>query len=163
MAISAHGEFVGTASDVLRVPAPAMRARGDVQSRRRSWHPREIAANAEHARAPQRSKDLADPLRSLAIVCAARDHGCNRLRRLLRPWHEEAGVDRSSQTTKTALVVLAVLGVIAALYLMKPILVPCALALVLACVLSPFTSFFRRVLPVSSTGAAVLLFVVMAI
>ena len=72
-------------------------------------------------------------------------------------------MDRSSQTTKTALVVLAVLGVIAALYLMKPILVPCALALVLACVLSPFTSFFRRVLPVSSTGAAVLLFVVMAI
>jgi predicted PurR-regulated permease PerM len=53
--------------------------------------------------------------------------------------------------------------VIAALYLMKAILVPIALALLLSCVLSPFTSFFRRVLPVSPTGAAVLLFLVMAV
>ena len=40
----------------------------------------------------------------------------------------------------TSLVVLAVLGVIAALYLLKAILVPIALALVLACLLSPLTT-----------------------
>lgn len=57
-----------------------------------------------------------------------------------------------------SLVVLAVLGVIAALYLLKPILVPIALALVLACLLSPLTSILRRILPLSPTGAAVVLF-----
>lgn len=72
-------------------------------------------------------------------------------------------MDRATKTANTALVVLAVLAVIAALYLLKEILVPLALALLLACVLWPFTNFFRRVLPVSPTGAAVLLFCVLAI
>jgi AI-2 transport protein TqsA len=76
---------------------------------------------------------------------------------------EEAGVDRTLRTANTALVVLAVMGVMAALYLMKAILIPIALALVLACVLSPFTSFLRRVLPVGPTGAAALLFFMLAI
>lgn len=57
-----------------------------------------------------------------------------------------------------ALVVLAVLGSIAAIYLLKPILVPIALALLLACLLSPLTYLVRRVLPVGPTGAAVVLF-----
>jgi AI-2 transport protein TqsA len=72
-------------------------------------------------------------------------------------------VDRTSRTSSTALLILAVLAVVAALYFMKAILIPIALALVLACVLSPFTNFFRRVLPVSPTGAAVLLFCVLAV
>jgi AI-2 transport protein TqsA len=76
---------------------------------------------------------------------------------------EEAGVDRSSKTASTALVVLAVLAVVAALYLMKALLMPMALALFLACVLWPATHFFRRVLPVSPTGAAVLLFMLLAL
>ena len=59
-------------------------------------------------------------------------------------------------------VILAVLGTIAALYLLKPILVPMILALILACVLSPVLVGIRRVLPVSTTGAAVLLFIVAA-
>ena len=42
----------------------------------------------------------------------------------------------------------------AALHLMKVILIPVALALLLACLLSPFTNFLRRVLPLSATGAS---------
>jgi AI-2 transport protein TqsA len=84
------------------------------------------------------------------------------LQELARP-AEEAGVDRTSRTSSTALVVLAVLGVMAAIYLMKAILMPVALALVLACLLSPFTNLFRRVLPISPTGAAVLLFCILAV
>jgi predicted PurR-regulated permease PerM len=57
-----------------------------------------------------------------------------------------------------SLVVLAVLGVVAALYMLKPILVPIALALLLACLLSPLTNLLRRVLPLGPTGAAVVLF-----
>jgi AI-2 transport protein TqsA len=67
-------------------------------------------------------------------------------------------VERSPNYGTRSLVVLAVLGVIAALYLLKPILVPIALALMLACLLSPLTSLVRRVLPVGPTGAAVVLF-----
>ncbi len=72
----------------------------------------------------------------------------------------EGAVDRSSKNATTSLVVLAVLGVIAAVYLLKAILVPIALALLLACLLAPLTSLVRKVLPVGPTGAAVLLFVV---
>ena len=60
------------------------------------------------------------------------------------------------------MVVLAVLGVMAALYLMKTILVPVALALLLACLLSPATYALRRVLPLGATGAAVVLFLLLA-
>ncbi len=67
-------------------------------------------------------------------------------------------VDRSTRYRTASLVMLAVLGTIAALYLMKAILIPIALAVVLACLLSPVTNFLRRRLPLSSTGAAVVLF-----
>ncbi len=62
----------------------------------------------------------------------------------------------------TTLVILTVLGIMAALYLMKPILVPLAMALMLACLLSPATHFFRRVLPIGSTGSAIVLFLLLA-
>jgi predicted PurR-regulated permease PerM len=67
-------------------------------------------------------------------------------------------VEPSVKSSSTALVVLAVLAVITALYLLKAILVPIALALVLACMLSPVLTMFRRVLPVGQTSAAVVLF-----
>lgn len=71
---------------------------------------------------------------------------------------EEVGVDRVPKLASPSLVVLATLAVIAALYLLKSILIPVALALVLACVLSPVTTILRRVLPLGPTGAAVVLF-----
>jgi predicted PurR-regulated permease PerM len=49
--------------------------------------------------------------------------------------------------------VLAVLGVIAALWLLKTILMPIAFALVLTCILSPVASFFRRRLRYRPLGA----------
>ncbi len=58
-----------------------------------------------------------------------------------------------------SLVVLAVLGAIAALYLLKPILVPIALAFLLTSLLSPLTTLLRKLLPVGQTGASILLFV----
>lgn len=64
----------------------------------------------------------------------------------------------SSKSSSNALVVLAILALIAALYLLKPILVPITLALLLASLLSPLTTLLRRVLRVGPTGAAVLLF-----
>jgi predicted PurR-regulated permease PerM len=67
-------------------------------------------------------------------------------------------VDRVTKLTSPSLVVLATLGVIAALYLLKPILIPVAIALLLACMLHPVTTLLRRVLPLSTTGAAVVLF-----
>jgi predicted PurR-regulated permease PerM len=72
-------------------------------------------------------------------------------------------LDRASDTATTALVVLAVLGVLLALHLMQVILVPICLALLLACVLSPFTNVLRRVLPLSATGAAVVLFLLLTV
>jgi predicted PurR-regulated permease PerM len=62
----------------------------------------------------------------------------------------------------TALVVLAVLAVMTALRMMQVILVPLALALLLACVLAPVVTLIRRILPLSAMGAAVLLFVLLA-
>jgi AI-2 transport protein TqsA len=67
-------------------------------------------------------------------------------------------VERSPNYATTSLVVLAVLAVIAAIYLLEAILVPVALALVLACLLSPVTGALRRILRVGPTGAAVVLF-----
>ncbi len=61
------------------------------------------------------------------------------------------------------MVVLAVLGVMAALHLMKVILVPVALALLLACLLSPFTRSLRKLLPLGSVGAAVVLFLILTV
>lgn len=70
---------------------------------------------------------------------------------------------RESTFATVSLMILAVLGVMAALYLLKSILVPIAMALVLACLLSPITRLLRRMLPLSSTGAAVMLFVLTAL
>ena len=70
-------------------------------------------------------------------------------------------MDRRSDPQTSALVVLALLGALAALALMKAILVPLAFALLLACLLSPATHILRRVFRVGSTGAAVLLFVLL--
>ena len=75
--------------------------------------------------------------------------------------HAESPPATSGGDPRTiSLVILAVLATIGALYLLKAILVPMILALMLACVLSPILGFFRRVLPLSATGAAVLLFLV---
>jgi AI-2 transport protein TqsA len=67
-------------------------------------------------------------------------------------------VDRSERYRTASLVLLAVLSTIAALYLLKAILIPIALALVLACLLSPATNYLRRRFPLSPTGAAAVLF-----
>ena len=72
-------------------------------------------------------------------------------------------MERSAKSSGTALVVLAVLAVVAALYLLKAILVPIALALVLACMLAPLLTLLRRVLPVGQTSAAVVLFLLTVI
>ena len=69
-------------------------------------------------------------------------------------------MERSGRYAVTAQVTLAVLAGIAALYLLKPILVPIALALLLASMLSPITGFVRKILPMSPTGAAVFLFLI---
>ncbi|MDB5351563.1 MAG: putative permease [Planctomycetota bacterium] len=69
-------------------------------------------------------------------------------------------MERNSAAT-TASVILAVLGTIAALYFLKVILVPVVLALLVACVLSPFTRLIRRILPLGATGAAVVLFLLL--
>jgi predicted PurR-regulated permease PerM len=53
-------------------------------------------------------------------------------------------VERLPREASRALVILAVLGVVAALWLLKTILMPVAFALVLTCILSPVASFFRR-------------------
>jgi AI-2 transport protein TqsA len=71
---------------------------------------------------------------------------------------EENDVDRGPKSSQTALIVLAVLAVIAALYLLKAILVPIALAMLLACLLFPVTTLLRRLLPLGPTSAAVFLF-----
>lgn len=70
-------------------------------------------------------------------------------------------MDRFADSAHSALMVLAVLAIVAALHLMQVILVPVALAILLACLLSPFIRMLRRVLPLTSTGAAIVLFVVL--
>jgi predicted PurR-regulated permease PerM len=50
-------------------------------------------------------------------------------------------------------VVLAVLAVIGSIYLLRAILIPIAVALVLACMLSPLAAFFRRRFPYGPLGA----------
>ncbi len=67
-------------------------------------------------------------------------------------------VDSGGRYRTASVVILASLGTIAALYLMRAILIPIALALVLACLLSPATTLLRRVLPLGPTGAAAVLF-----
>jgi predicted PurR-regulated permease PerM len=68
-------------------------------------------------------------------------------------------VDHRPEGATQAQVVLAVLAVIAALSLLKTILIPIAVALVLTCILSPLARFFRRRLPYGPLGALVLFLV----
>jgi predicted PurR-regulated permease PerM len=65
-------------------------------------------------------------------------------------------VERRSKDASQPQVVLAVLAVIAALSLLKTMLIPIAVAVVLACMLSPLARFFRRRFPYGPLGALVL-------
>jgi predicted PurR-regulated permease PerM len=62
-------------------------------------------------------------------------------------------VEPRSKEANRALVVLAVLAVIAALSLLKTILIPVAVAVVLACMLSPLARLVRHRLPYGPLGA----------
>ncbi|QEH38349.1 AI-2 transport protein TqsA [Aquisphaera giovannonii] len=70
--------------------------------------------------------------------------------------------ERQGRYATSSQVVLAVLAVIGALYLMRIILVPIALALVLACMFAPVASFFRRWFPFGSLGALALVLLLIA-
>lgn len=72
-------------------------------------------------------------------------------------------MERPAPSSSPALVILAVLALMAALHLMRVILVPVALAVLLACVLEPAVSFIRRCLPISPMGAGVFLFLLLAV
>ena len=65
-------------------------------------------------------------------------------------------MDRRPKDANRAQVVLAVLAVIAALSLLKAILIPVAVALVLACMLSPIARLVRSHLPYGPLGALAL-------
>ena len=69
-------------------------------------------------------------------------------------------VQSGARYRNASLIVLAVLATIAALYLLRSILIPITLAVILATLLAPVTKALRRVLPLSSTGAAAVLFLV---
>ncbi|MDR3620328.1 MAG: AI-2E family transporter [Paludisphaera borealis] len=62
-------------------------------------------------------------------------------------------MDRAAKYAASSQVILAVLGVVGALYLLKTILAPIAFALMLACILSPVANFFRRWFPFGPMGA----------
>ncbi len=68
-------------------------------------------------------------------------------------------MDRHSDRTAHALGFLSVLAAIAALYLLKTILIPIAFAMVVACMFSPLARFFRSHLPYGPTGALILFLV----
>jgi AI-2 transport protein TqsA len=71
-------------------------------------------------------------------------------------WGGAQLVDRRPKDANRAQIVLAVLAVIAALSLLKTILIPVAVALVLACMLSPLARLVRSHLPYGPLGALVL-------
>jgi predicted PurR-regulated permease PerM len=62
-------------------------------------------------------------------------------------------LDRAAKYAASSQVILAVLGVVGALYLLKPILAPIAFALTLTCILSPLANFLRRWFPFGPLGA----------
>ncbi len=62
-------------------------------------------------------------------------------------------LDRPGKYAAASQVILAVLAVVAALYLLRMILIPIAMALVLACMFSPLAAFFRRWFPFGPIGA----------
>ena len=100
------------------------------------------------------------PARALENFRASADDGSSRRVRSggRRQAGRRRGVERSPRHAGTALVVLATLAVIAALYFLKAFVVSITLALLLACLLAPVTKFLRRVLPIGPTGSAVVLF-----
>jgi AI-2 transport protein TqsA len=71
----------------------------------------------------------------------------------------ENHVDRPPNEGSRSLAVLAVLASIAALSLLKTILIPIAFAMVVTCMLSPLARFFRRHLPYGPSGALILFLV----
>ena len=94
--------------------------------------------------------------RRLAIRNSRRDDkGSNHSSRH-ENWSRFAGridLERQGKYAASSQVILAVLAVIAALYLLKAILVPIAVALVLACMFYPLAAFFRRWFPLRSARA----------
>ncbi|MEW4569924.1 AI-2E family transporter [Tautonia sp. JC769] len=72
-------------------------------------------------------------------------------------------MDSTTKPASSSLTILATLAVIAALYLLKPILVTIALAILLTSLLSPATHLLRKLLPVGPFGAAVILFLLLAV
>lgn len=72
-------------------------------------------------------------------------------------------MSQSSKAAVTALVFLSVLASFAALYFLKTILIPLALALLLACVLSPVTGVLRKLLRLSPITAALTLFILLVL
>jgi len=64
-----------------------------------------------------------------------------------------------ARRTSVALIVLAVLASLYAIHWLKPILVPIALALILACLFSPITTYFRTRWSLGPITSAVTLFV----
>jgi predicted PurR-regulated permease PerM len=62
-------------------------------------------------------------------------------------------LERQGKYAASSQVILAVLAVIAALYLLRPILIPIAVSLVLACMFYPVAAFFRRWFPFGPVGA----------
>lgn len=72
-------------------------------------------------------------------------------------------MERPPAAAGPPLVVLALLGTVAALYFLQAILVPIALALLLACIFSPVVTWLRRLLPLSAIGASLLLFILLAV
>lgn len=62
-------------------------------------------------------------------------------------------MDRAAKYATSSQVILAVLGVIGAVYLLKAILAPIVFALVFACIFSPVAGFFRRWFPFGPVGA----------
>ena len=62
-------------------------------------------------------------------------------------------MDRAAKYATSSQVILAVLGVIGAVYLLKTILAPIVFALVFACIFSPVAGFFRRWFPFGPVGA----------
>lgn len=68
-----------------------------------------------------------------------------------------------ARSVNRPLALLAALGTIAALYLLRPILVPIALSILLACLLAPATAGLRRLLRLGPVGAAVVLFLLLMV
>ena len=71
-------------------------------------------------------------------------------------------MERQGKYAASSQVILAVLAVIAALYLLRPILIPIAVSLVLACMFSPVAAFFRRWFPFGPVGALGLFLLLLA-